>query len=213
MIDNWMTGYWPWWLGSIALAVVAVGFWLLLHKTMGVSGSWANVVGWRDARAVARAEAPFRVNAAAMGDALLAATLAEFGEQATMDSLSGGGAGIAAAPAGATAQRRTPWTAHFTFLVSLFLGGLFASLLSGSFVLRFDLGASYTQLFGSGWESWMMLMLGGGLVGFGTQLAGGCSSGHGLTGCARLAPASLLATALFFGTAVGVSLLIQMVAK
>jgi hypothetical protein len=54
-----------------------------------------------------------------------------------------------------------------------------------------------------------MLVLGGALVGFGTTLAGGCSSGHGLFGCARLQPGSLLATASFFGAAVGVSLVLK----
>lgn len=49
---------------------------------------------------------------------------------------------------------------------------------------------------------------GGILVGFGTRLAGGCSSGHGLSGCGRLRPVSLVATAVFFGTAVAVSFLL-----
>jgi uncharacterized membrane protein YedE/YeeE len=50
--------------------------------------------------------------------------------------------------------------------------------------------------------------VGGVLVGFGTRLAGGCSSGHGLSGCGRLRPVSIVATAVFFGTAVGVSFLL-----
>jgi uncharacterized membrane protein YedE/YeeE len=53
-----------------------------------------------------------------------------------------------------------------------------------------------------------VLFGGGMLVGFGTRLAGGCSSGHGLSGCGRLRPVSLLATAVFFGTAVLVSFLL-----
>ena len=35
------------------------------------------------------------------------------------------------------------------------------------------------------------------LVGFGTRLGGGCTSGHGVCGTARLSPRSLLATGLF----------------
>jgi uncharacterized membrane protein YedE/YeeE len=53
-----------------------------------------------------------------------------------------------------------------------------------------------------------LLFVGGVLVGFGTRLAGGCSSGHGLNGCGRLRPVSLVATAVFFGTAVAVSFLL-----
>ena len=41
------------------------------------------------------------------------------------------------------------------------------------------------------------LIAGGLLVGFGTRLANGCTSGHGVCGLARLSPRSLAATAAF----------------
>lgn len=41
------------------------------------------------------------------------------------------------------------------------------------------------------------LMVGGLLVGIGTRLANGCTSGHGVCGIARLSPRSLAATAAF----------------
>ena len=41
------------------------------------------------------------------------------------------------------------------------------------------------------------LVLGGLLVGFGTRLGGGCTSGHGVCGMARLSPRSIVATVLF----------------
>ncbi len=41
------------------------------------------------------------------------------------------------------------------------------------------------------------LIVGGLLVGFGTRLANGCTSGHGVCGLARLSPRSLVATATF----------------
>ena len=53
-----------------------------------------------------------------------------------------------------------------------------------------------------------VLCVGGVLVGFGTRLAGGCSSGHGLSGCGRLRPVSILATGVFFGADVLVSFLL-----
>lgn len=46
------------------------------------------------------------------------------------------------------------------------------------------------------------LILAGLLVGFGTRLGGGCTSGHGVCGIARLSPRSLTATALFMLAAV-----------
>jgi uncharacterized membrane protein YedE/YeeE len=39
------------------------------------------------------------------------------------------------------------------------------------------------------------------LVGFGTRLGGGCTSGHGICGVARLSPRSLAATATFVAVA------------
>ncbi len=45
--------------------------------------------------------------------------------------------------------------------------------------------------------SYAALIMGGLLVGFGTRLGSGCTSGHGVCGVARLSPRSLTATALF----------------
>jgi uncharacterized membrane protein YedE/YeeE len=42
-----------------------------------------------------------------------------------------------------------------------------------------------------------LVIAGGLLVGFGTRLGGGCTSGHGVCGVARLSRRSLAATALF----------------
>ncbi len=42
-----------------------------------------------------------------------------------------------------------------------------------------------------------LLILGGFLVGFGTRMGGGCTSGHGVCGVARLSVRSLVATIIF----------------
>lgn len=44
------------------------------------------------------------------------------------------------------------------------------------------------------------LILGGLIVGYGTRLGSGCTSGHGVCGVSRLSPRSLLATAAFMGS-------------
>ena len=46
-----------------------------------------------------------------------------------------------------------------------------------------------------------MLVLAGLLVGIGTRLGSGCTSGHGVCGIARLSPRSILATLVFMATA------------
>jgi len=45
--------------------------------------------------------------------------------------------------------------------------------------------------------SWAVVIAGGLLVGFGTRLGGGCTSGHGLCGLGRFSPRSLVATGIF----------------
>jgi uncharacterized membrane protein YedE/YeeE len=44
------------------------------------------------------------------------------------------------------------------------------------------------------------MALGGLLVGVGTRVGGGCTSGHGVCGNARLSPRSLIATVTFIAT-------------
>jgi uncharacterized protein len=49
--------------------------------------------------------------------------------------------------------------------------------------------------------SWAIIVAAGLLVGFGTRLGGGCTSGHGVCGIARLSPRSIVATLVFMATA------------
>jgi hypothetical protein len=51
----------------------------------------------------------------------------------------------------------------------------------------------------------------GALIGYGAKTAGGCTSGNGLCGSALGSPASLVATATFMGTAVGLAFLLEAV--
>jgi uncharacterized protein len=54
-----------------------------------------------------------------------------------------------------------------------------------------------------------VLVVAGVLVGYGAKLAGGCTSGNGLSGTAIFSPASLVATGTFFATAIVVSLVTE----
>jgi uncharacterized protein len=49
-------------------------------------------------------------------------------------------------------------------------------------------------------SSWPMLIIAGLLVGFGTRLGSGCTSGHGICGVSRLSPRSIAATVLFMAS-------------
>lgn len=50
--------------------------------------------------------------------------------------------------------------------------------------------------------SWTVIVAAGLLVGFGTRLGGGCTSGHGICGVARLSGRSIGATVIFMLTAI-----------
>lgn len=81
----------------------------------------------------------------------------------------------------------TLWRA--AFVVGLMAGGLgYASAAGG---LSTEIGASLP-----------VLVVAGLLVGFGTRLGSGCTSGHAISGIARLSKRSIAATATFMGVAV-----------
>src|SRR3954454_5400922 len=46
-------------------------------------------------------------------------------------------------------------------------------------------------------SNWVVIIVAGLLVGFGTRLGGGCTSGHGICGIARLSRRSITATIVF----------------
>ena len=48
---------------------------------------------------------------------------------------------------------------------------------------------------------WSIVIVAGLLVGFGTRLGSGCTSGHGICGIARLSPRSIAATLVFVAVA------------
>lgn len=75
-------------------------------------------------------------------------------------------------------------------LRATFLGGMLAGGLA--------IGWAFPQaLPGAVTSNHLVLGVAGLAVGFGTRLGSGCTSGHGVCGMARLAPRSLLATAVF----------------
>jgi len=57
--------------------------------------------------------------------------------------------------------------------------------------------------------SWVVIVIAGLLVGFGARLGGGCTSGHGVCGVARLSARSIVATAIFMATAIVVVALMR----
>lgn len=83
-----------------------------------------------------------------------------------------------------------------------FIGGL---LLSG-IVVRFV----YPAAFETAWTAPLPVALVAGLlVGFGTQLGNGCTSGHGVCGISRLSARSLVATGTFMAAGIATTFIVR----
>lgn len=78
---------------------------------------------------------------------------------------------------------------RLAFVVGLMVAAPLYALVTGSQVPHAVTGSN------------VLLVAGGLLVGYGSVTGGGCTSGHGVCGIARLSPRSLVATAVFMGTA------------
>ncbi len=95
------------------------------------------------------------------------------------------------------------------------LGGLIGLLSAGeTFAPSLDMGQLYERVLPQAtWARGGLLALGGIMIGYGARAAGGCQSGHAITGMALLNPPSVLAGALFFaGGIVSVQLLFNVLA-
>ncbi|MEQ3638433.1 MAG: YeeE/YedE thiosulfate transporter family protein [Alteromonas sp.] len=105
-------------------------------------------------------------------------------------------AGISGISAGALTQRGSEQYWRLAFLSGMILAAIFYSNFMGGFKVE-------TQL-GSGW-----MIIAGLLVGFGTRLGCGCTSGHGVAGLSRLSPRSIVATLTFMAAAAATTNIIR----
>ena len=94
-------------------------------------------------------------------------------------------AGVSSILGTAMISRGEDFAWRAAFIAGLFLAGLAAVFVFPGEV-QFNLEAGYGQV-----------VLAGALVGIGTQMGSGCTSGHGVCGVSRLSPRSIAATLLF----------------
>ena len=94
------------------------------------------------------------------------------------------------------------------FLAGLVLGGFVSALASGGWAPLWDLGI-FDETIGLDHAGKFAWMFGGGLfIGFGTRMAGGCTSGHGIFGISNLERASLESTLAFMAAGAATTWLI-----
>ncbi|MDD5557832.1 MAG: YeeE/YedE thiosulfate transporter family protein [bacterium] len=87
---------------------------------------------------------------------------------------------------------------QFMFVVGIFFGALLSAVLSGSFRLQ-AVPDLWRSRFGPGIGRRAAAAFAGGAIAiFGARIAGGCPSGHGLSGLMQLSASGLVALACFF---------------
>ena len=97
-------------------------------------------------------------------------------------------AGISGIIAGTLSPAKNDTLWRIVFVAGLLVGGFLLRLLSPQ---TFVIGIT---------RSWSALVVAGLLVGFGTRLGNGCTSGHGVCGLSRFSQRSLIATVTFIAT-------------
>lgn len=96
-----------------------------------------------------------------------------------------GVSGLAARAAGLS-KSGAPGGVAVAFVIGLPLGAFVVAVASGGVPAQFPAPG--------------LLIVAGLIVGFGTRLGSGCTSGHGVCGLSRLSRRSIVATALFMGS-------------
>jgi uncharacterized protein len=98
-------------------------------------------------------------------------------------------AGISGIVNGLFSSNKTEILWRATFIMGLILGPIITSQ------FNFNLPASINL-------TWFQVVIGGILVGVGTNLANGCTSGHGVCGISRFSTRSIIATIVFMLVAI-----------
>lgn len=107
-------------------------------------------------------------------------------------------AGISGIFGGLLRRDTTDRDFRLAFVLGLFGGGL---------VLSFAMPGAFPQ--GVALSSPLVVVVAGLLVGYGTRLGNGCTSGHGVSGLSRLSFRSLVATLVFMGVAIVTTYLVR----
>ena len=100
-------------------------------------------------------------------------------------------AGVSGIVGGLLSRARGDTAWRVTFIVGLWLGALLYVAIRGE---RFEFAIDV---------SLPVTIAAGLIVGFGTRMGGGCTSGHGICGISRFSKRSIVATVVFMAVAIG----------
>ncbi len=105
---------------------------------------------------------------------------------------------------------KTPfaWDYGMLFLVGLMLGSAISVLLSRTFRVETVPSLWRERFGGSVWKRMAAAFLGGVLLMYGARMAGGCTSGHGISGALQLAVSSWVFLLVIFAAGMGTAWLL-----
>ncbi len=86
------------------------------------------------------------------------------------------------------------------FLVGIMLGAFVSAIVSGTFKIELVPEVWKAEIGTSVWKRFAYAFFGGVIIMYGARLAGGCTSGHGISGGLQLAVSSWLFLAVMFAT-------------
>jgi len=87
---------------------------------------------------------------------------------------------------------------QFMLVIGIFIGALASALIYGDFTFAF-IPEFWRYRFGLWpWSRWATAFFGGVIIMFGARWAGGCTSGHGISGSLQLSLSGWIAAACFF---------------
>lgn len=95
---------------------------------------------------------------------------------------------------------RARW--RWPFMGGLLAGGVLSAVLAGGWTPIWDLGMFDAGISTAPAAKLAWMFAGGLLIGFGTRLAGGCTSGHGIFGLANFDRASLVSVLAFMASGI-----------
>ncbi len=223
---NWLPSVfvdmWPGWVGGAVISAVVVTLLLVRNRQLGVSFCYGfaidRVNDWVEYRTKTPSPAadfplptmplPAEADGAAMQAALgtdepLPDNPADFPMP---------GAFPLPTMSGPALINESSWPTVFLFgiLMGGIASGILARAIGGTaWIPSFDY-AGFDSLWKLGPVAKTAVLFGGGiLVGFGTRMAGGCTSGHAIMGAPALQKASILAMCVFMGTGIATTFLLN----
>lgn len=97
---------------------------------------------------------------------------------------------------------------EWMFVAGLIIGSFTSAKLSGDFEIVWVPGRWLADAGSSALTRWLAAFIGGVIMGFGARWAGGCTSGHGISGTLQLAVSSWIVTIALFVSGIATAMLI-----